>query len=326
MRKELVIKALNHANPSRLPMVYFNGDKSKSDIILVDIVNHHLPNNSNTISEWGFQWQAIDGTMGQVTAPVIKHIENIASYIPPNPLDQKRFTTLEKMKEQYGEDRYYIASFGLSGFTIMTFLLGFSEVLEMLAFEDDRLETLADKVFNFENAVIEQLAKNGFSGVAFFDDWGTQNNLIISPALWRKFFLPRYTKQFKLAHSYGLTVYFHSCGYIESIIPDLIDSGVDFLNISQPNLYNYETIAALHGSKVCFVIPVSYQTTSIKGTKKEIWDEVDRIINSFSGHGRALIGYIEEYESIGITQNNYDIIESAFHTLGDYSKNQGIDI
>lgn len=60
-------------------------------------------------------------------------------------------------------------------------------------------------------------------------------HFIISPSLWRDFFRPRYKHQFELAHMYGLDVYFHSCGYIYDIIPDLIDIGVDLLNLGQPN-------------------------------------------------------------------------------------------
>ena len=50
MRKELVLAALQHNNPSRLPLVYFNGDKSKSDLLLVEVVDHHLSYGDTTIS------------------------------------------------------------------------------------------------------------------------------------------------------------------------------------------------------------------------------------------------------------------------------------
>ena len=205
--------------------------------------------------------------MGQVTEPVIPYIEKIADYQCPKSHDEARYAVLDLAKEQYGTDRYFVASFGLSGFTIMTLLLGFERVLEMLALEDSRLDLLSDRVFGFEEEVLYHVAQHGFDGIAFFDDWGTQNNLIISPQLWRRYFLPRYRKQFALAHTLGLTVYFHSCGNIEPIIDDLIDAGVDFLNISQPNLYDLTVLGKKYGSRVCFIAPISYQTTSIVGNR-----------------------------------------------------------
>jgi uroporphyrinogen-III decarboxylase len=201
----------------------------------------------------------------------------------------------------------------------MTLLLGFTEVLEMLALEDKRINHLADMVFEFEEDVIKHLPKYGFDGVAFFDDWGTQTNLILSPAMWRSFYLPRYKRQFELAHKLGLTVYFHSCGYIEAIIDDLIDAGVDFLNLSQPNLYDLKRVGDRYGGRVCFVSPISYQTTSIKGSDTDIWKEAEQIITSLGGPGKAVIGYLEEYEAIGLSTHNYKTCEKAFQVLGAYS-------
>jgi uroporphyrinogen decarboxylase len=93
-------------------------------------------------------------------------------------------------------------------------------------------------VFSFEENIIKQLKEYRFDAVAFYDDWGTQDNLIISPEMWREFFKPRYEKQFKIAHQHGLDIYFHSCGYIYDIIPDFIEIGVDMLNLSQPNIFD----------------------------------------------------------------------------------------
>jgi uroporphyrinogen decarboxylase len=74
-------------------------------------------------------------------------------------------------------------------------------------------------------AVNMQLPDYGFDAVSFYDDWGTQSSLMVSPSLWRDFFKPRYKKQFELVRNSGLDVYFHCCGYIYDIIPDFIELG-----------------------------------------------------------------------------------------------------
>ena len=79
-------------------------------------------------------------------------------------------------------------------------------------------------------------------GVAFYDDWGTQNGLFLSPQMWTELFLPRYKAQFNRVHAHGMDVYFHSCGQITPIIGGLFDAGVDMLNLSQPNLYDMEAL------------------------------------------------------------------------------------
>lgn len=59
------------------------------------------------------------------------------------------------------------------------------------------------------------------------DDWATQRGLMIPPDKWRQFLKPRYAQLFDLAKRRGKFVWFHSCGDITAVLPDLIDIGVD---------------------------------------------------------------------------------------------------
>lgn len=200
----------------------------------------------------------------------------------------------------------------------MTFLRGFAETLEDIYFNNENIEKLAETVFGFEEEVIKQVKENGFDGVAFFDDWGTQTNLIISPKLWREFFKPLYKRQFDLCHKYALDVYFHCCGYIYEIIPDFIEIGVDMLNLSQPNIFDLESLEVEFKSKVCFVCPISYQTTSLSGSKEDIYSDAKRLIDNLSSKDGGFIAYVEEYSSIGLSEESYQNCINAFRELGKY--------
>lgn len=202
----------------------------------------------------------------------------------------------------------------------MTFLRGFENLLIDLYESPQTVKKLADVVFTFEEEVLSTLPKYGFHGVAFYDDWGTQNGLIISPELWREFFKPRYQHQFEIAHRLGLEVYFHSCGAIHDIIPDLIEIGVDMLNLSQPNLFDLEEIGRLYGGKTCFVCPVSYQTTSISGTPEDIFRDAKNLIKHLGSQQGGFIGYIEDYHSMGMSEENYQACIEAFRTLGNQNR------
>ena len=89
---------------------------------------------------------------------------------------------------------------------------------------------------------------------------------MIQPELWRQFFKERYREQFQLAHSLGMKVFFHSCGQVYDIIPDLIEIGTDLLNLNQPDLFGIEKLGQEFGGRVCFVCPVDHQTVAIHGT------------------------------------------------------------
>ena len=316
MRRDQVYKALEFTNPDYVPIYYFNQDQDQSDLVAFEVQRHFIGAEKDQ-SEWGFAWNRMDETMGQPLTNLIDQPAQLADLLTPDPADPQRFAGIEAFNQLYG-DRFRMASLALSGFTTMSFLRGFSNLMLDLVEAPAFVEALADKVFGFEEQLIKQLPAHHFDAVAFFDDWGTQTGMIISPAAWRRFFKPRYLQQFNLAHRLGLKVYFHCCGYYPQIIPDLIEIGVDLLNISQPNLYNIPELGQKYGGKVCFVCPVSYQTTSISGTRVDIFEAVQTLIDSFGRFNGGLVGYVEEYHSMGMSAANYQACVDAFKSLGLY--------
>jgi uroporphyrinogen decarboxylase len=316
-RREQVLKALTFQNPAYVPIYFFNQDQDHSDLVAFE-VQRHFTGPGKDKSEWGFTWHRMDETMGQPLTNLIGEPAQLVDLVVPNPTDSERFSGIQVFTKQYS-DRFRLASLALSGFTTMSFLRGFNNIMIDLVENPEFVEALADIVFGFEEQLIERLPNYGFDAVGFFDDWGTQNGMIISPAAWRRFFKPRYVRQFELVHRLGMRVYFHCCGYYPQIIPDFIEIGVDMMNISQPNLYDISELGEKYSGKVCFVCPVSYQTTSISGTRAEIFQTVQQLIDNFGNHRGGLIGYIEEYHSMGMSQTNYHACVEAFQTLGGFS-------
>ena len=315
-RRDEVFKALSFNNPAYVPIYFFNQDQDQSDIVALEVQKHFLGPGKDR-SEWGFAWERMDETMGQPSTNLINTPEDLYKMNVPDPDDPIHFEGLKDFNRAYS-DRFRLASLSLSGFTTMSFLRGFNNLMIDLVEEPQLVHDLADRVFGFEEGLIRLLPACGFDAVAFFDDWGTQDGMIISPTSWRKYFKPRYARQFALAHQLGLKVYFHCCGYFPQIIPDFIEIGVDLLNISQPNLYNIPELGRIYGGKVCFVCPVSYQTTSISGTRDEIFADVKSLVDNLGSFNGGLVGYVEEYHSMGMSQGNYRTCIEAFQTLGQY--------
>lgn len=315
---ERVRRAINIDHPDRVPMVFFNRDRNQGDIVMIDVQNHFSGPDKKT-SEWGFRWEQLDRSMGQPKDALIHDwLKDFPGFHSPSIDAENRMKWIEVQKSMALSGQYLLGSLQLSGFTVMSFLRGFSDMMIDFYENRDYLEKLADIVFGFENELIDISGKAGLNGVAFFDDWGTQQGMIISPVQWREFFLPRYREQFRHVHNLGMDVYFHSCGKIDPIITDLFDIGVDMLNLSQPNLYDMDELKKQYGGKRCFVIPVSYQTTSISGSREDIFADVQKAFDCF-GQSGGLVGYIEEYSSIGMSEENYQSCVDAFHIIGNYS-------
>ena len=129
-RREQVRAAIHRRGPEYVPLYFVNRDQELSDIVMIDAVGHFL-GEARDRSEWGFAWERLDRTMGQPREPVIREWAKLDSLRVPDPEDPARFAQVAPTRERYGE-RYYCASLVLSGFTLMSFLRGFSALLEDL--------------------------------------------------------------------------------------------------------------------------------------------------------------------------------------------------
>jgi uroporphyrinogen decarboxylase len=318
MRRDEVFKAVDRAGPAYVPIYFVNRDQDQSDLVTIE-VQHHFQGQGRDHSEWGFRWERLDDTMGQPKSYLLQDEAAWGRLKPPELAVPERFREVPAFSQRYF-DRFRIASLGLSGFTTMWCLRGFDRLILDLVDQPDKADWLAEMVFGFEERLIAELSPYGFDAVSFYDDWGTQKGMIISPEHWRRVFKPRYAHQFELVHRLGLRVYFHCCGQIQPIIPDLIEVGVDILNLAQPNLYDIPELGRRFGGQVCFLCPVSYQTTSITGTRAQIFQDVRVLVESLGQFNGGLLGYVEEYQSIGLSEANYQACVDAFRTLGQYER------
>ncbi|MDX9934538.1 MAG: uroporphyrinogen decarboxylase family protein [Sphaerochaetaceae bacterium] len=126
--------------------------------------------------------------------------------------------------------------------------------------------------------------------IALADDLGTQNSLMISPDLFKTFVKPRIKRFANLAHSSGCALILHTDGNIRSIIPDIIDAGVDVLDPLQPEAEQMcpYSIKKEFGKELVLRGGISTQQTLSKGSVEEVRDEVRRTISQMAYDG----GYI----------------------------------
>ena len=116
-------------------------------------------------------------------------------------------------------------------------------------------------------------------GYFFGNDFGTQLDLMISPALFDAFVLPWFRKLTDQAVRRGYQVILHSCGSIHRVIPRLIAAGVNCLHPIQAKAANMdaETLARDFKGKIAFLGGVDTQRVLNHGTPAEVKAEVRRI-------------------------------------------------
>lgn len=124
-----------------------------------------------------------------------------------------------------------------------------------------------------------------------YDDVAIQNGLLMSPAMWRKYILPRHQRLNQAIKKYDLKILYHSCGAIYPLIKPLIEEmGIDVLNPLQPRA-RWMDMAAIKrefGQKIGFHGGVDLQRTLPLGTQAEVTAEVESLCNTLGQGG----GYI----------------------------------
>jgi uroporphyrinogen decarboxylase len=290
-----VMNAISFTQPDCLPLV-FRCDRERSDIVGVGFSTPTgwAPVEASA-DEWGRVWANVIGTgIGQMTKHPLGNAPDLRDYRFPDPHAPGRFDGVRDIVRSY-DSKYVTGNMGLSGFNLMMSLRGFENILMDIAMPSDFLTELMDKVWDYEAGIIDEYAKCGVHGIWLFDDWGTEDALFIRPSAWREFFKPRYREQFGMIHDLGMQVFFHSCGYVWDIIPDLIEAGVDVLNLEQPDIFaagdmsGIDRMASCFGGKATFCTNPDGQRLLANGTPEEIEDEVKHIISAFSSFGGGLI-------------------------------------
>ena len=127
-------------------------------------------------------------------------------------------------------DKYYARGAWIIFFEQMQQLVGFENLLVALTLQTPEVYRLRDDLLEFNLEWIDKWLEYDYQGLHFADDWGSQNNLLIPPDLWRSFFKPVYKEMFSKVRNRGLDVWFHSDGNILEIMPDIIELGVDVIN------------------------------------------------------------------------------------------------
>lgn len=235
--------------------------------------------------EWGNVWHRLVhmSAGGEIFRPALDDWAKLDGYQLPDLADPARY---QRAAESFAgqEERYRVG--GLPGFpfAVCRYLRKMEVYFQDLVLERDRIDVLHDRVTTLLEAVIARWAEAGADGVFFCEDWGVQDRLLISPAMWRSIYKPLFARLCGTARAHGLHVLMHSCGYNWDILEDLAEVGVSAFQFDQPALYGLERLAGkLRDLRVCLYSPVDIQQVLPTGDRARIEAEARRMVTLFEG-------------------------------------------
>ena len=138
----------------------------------------------------------------------------------------------EAKKQARSENRFFCCT-GMHVFEIMKNVAGHEHMLVGMALEPDWVE---DMVMTYSQMYVDMqemlFAEEGYpDGIWYYEDMGFKQRPFMSPEMYMELVQPGHRLSFQFAHSKNLPVIVHSCGFVEALVPGLIDAGMDCLQV-----------------------------------------------------------------------------------------------
>ena len=288
--REIILANINHENPPRCGLTFDRGR-------LTDMIGCGLRPHGYTQKrwvdgkveyyddQWGNLWVRMrEGSIkGEILTPVIEDWSQLDEMQTP---DYGHPDCAVEMMALFAQPsaKFKLAHIGGWIFDNARYLRKMEIYFCDMAMYPDEVDRMHQVVAGVYEQKIHWAGKAGADGIMIGEDMGTQTGLLFSPKMFRHYFKDMYTRLMSIAHDYGMKVLMHSCGQNWSIVPDLLDAGVDVFQFDQPAVYDMPKLAALlKERKAALWSPVDIQKILPTGDRAFIEAGAREMIDIFEG-------------------------------------------
>lgn len=152
------------------------------------------------------------------------------------------------------------------------------------------------------------------------EDLGGQERMLLSPAMWRRWYKPLWRDVFAICKRHGVKIWMHSCGYCRPLIDDFLEIGVDILNPLPPYVKDSDPaeMKAVYGDRLAFHGGVDQMNVLVRGTPADVRAEVKLRIAQLAPGGGYILDASQGYTEDVPLENIVALFESALD-YGHYS-------
>ncbi len=246
------------------------------------------------LNEWGTAFiKGSNPAYDVFVAPLtdIKSVKEIQDYPLYDVTPDYRHEHLENAVKQIHDNEYAaFAGMACTIFEVAWQIRGFNELLTDFYLRPDYAECLLDRLTEMRCFMARRYAEADVDILGLGDDVGMEHKLMMSPEIWYKWLGSRLAKVIKAARDVkpDIIIHYHSDGYIEPIIPKLIEIGLNVLNPVQPECMNPARLKRLYGDRLAFWGTIGIQHTMPFGSPDDVRKEVKERIETV-GKGGGLV-------------------------------------
>jgi uroporphyrinogen decarboxylase len=254
---------------------------------------------------WGVRRRLVcygDGVYMDIVHSPLKHAKTIdrkRSYRFPDPAGIYDFSTIPQVVDRFngrfhrGEE-YFTMIEGESLFDRCWALRGMEEFLIDLVCDEEGARFVIEgnhRFFTRYTRMLLESAGGKIDAIGMYNDLGNQRGMMISPALYRKYFKELQREYVRMVKEYGASIFYHSCGGITDILEDLIDIGIDILDPLQLNAMGLTPgeLAVRCGDRIAFHGGISIQDLMVRSTPGQVEESVRELKQALGVYGKYVL-------------------------------------
>ncbi|MBK5244910.1 MAG: uroporphyrinogen decarboxylase [Eubacteriaceae bacterium] len=232
-KRQNLAEVMKGGNPDRFVKQY----EAFAMMMRTPITRIKPPIGGEIVNEWGVTIRWPEGQLGAFPVHdaehiVIKDITKWRDYVKAPAVEFSEKAWAVAVADAVAVDRndQYVTVFVAPGiFEEVHYLMSMEEALMAYYEEPEAMHELIDYIVKFEMKMAKEFIDHLHPDALFHhDDWGSQINSFISPAMFEEFFVPAYKKIYGYYKDNGVElIVHHSDSYAANLVPAMIEMGID---------------------------------------------------------------------------------------------------
>jgi len=245
------------------------------------------------LNEWGIGYivgsdVAYDHFIPPAVMTKTNSLKDIEEYPMPDFSSDCRHKHLEEdVKKIKKKDLAVGATMEMTVFEVAWQVRGFDQLMIDFFTNEDMAACLLDRITEISCSNAKIYAAAGVDIIRMGDDIGMEDRMLMSPEMWRKWLKPRLARVIKSAKDVNpdVLICYHSDGFVEPVIGELNEIGVDVLNPLQPEAMDPAHIKNKYGDRLAFWGSLGIQHTLPFGSVQDVEAEVKERIETVGKGG-----------------------------------------
>jgi uroporphyrinogen decarboxylase len=321
--RDIVRQAIEFAEPPRIPYSFV--EPLRSDFFelaeLERILERAGAASDRSLGEpyrdeWDVGLEVAKGLFDRVVDHPLADLAGQSEHRFPDVGAGERFERiLPFVRRAHEAGKYVVAGDPVLLFERLRSLMGFEALMLAPTQQRAGFEALLDRLADLTVESIRGFARlGGVDAFMTWQDFGLQTGLAFSLETFRELYAPGLARVVRAAHDAGMHFIWHCCGQIFDLIPEMIDMGVDVVQLDQPRLIGHRRLADAFGGDICFWNAVDTQwCTQDDLSDADLRAEVAAMTEPFRRfRGGFMARHYPQPRDIGLSRHFHEVTAGAF--------------